>query len=97
MSPQSASAVDEIPKIASAAVSRIGDLWQAGSHRILCGNALEDRDLRKLMHELRARTQVDVTVRRWQAYTKRDAVLMGTRSTFDEVSAATHSTIRRRK
>jgi DNA modification methylase len=40
---------------------------------------------------------VDVAVRRWQAYTKRDAVLLGTRSTFDEVSAARHSTLQRRK
>jgi DNA modification methylase len=31
---------------------------------------------------------VDVAVRRWQAFTKRDAVLTGTTSTFDEVMAA---------
>jgi DNA modification methylase len=31
---------------------------------------------------------VDVAVRRWQAYTRRDAVLNGTSETFDEVAAA---------
>jgi DNA modification methylase len=29
---------------------------------------------------------VDVAVRRWQAYTKRDAVLEGTGKTFDELA-----------
>jgi DNA modification methylase len=31
---------------------------------------------------------VDVAIRRWQEYTKRDAVLSGTRQTFEEVAAA---------
>lgn len=31
---------------------------------------------------------VDVCIRRWQAYTKRDAVLDGTRQTFDELEAS---------
>jgi len=31
---------------------------------------------------------VDAVVRRWQAFTKRDAVLAGTDATFDEVAAA---------
>jgi DNA modification methylase len=31
---------------------------------------------------------VDVAVRRWQAYTRRDAVLTGTRETFDEAALA---------
>jgi hypothetical protein len=30
---------------------------------------------------------VDVAVRRWQAFTKRDATLAGTKQTFDEVTA----------
>jgi DNA modification methylase len=34
---------------------------------------------------------VDVIVRRWQAYTKRDAVLQGSGQTFEEI-AATRST-----
>ena len=35
---------------------------------------------------------VDVAVRRWQAYTKRDAVLRDTGQTFEEVSAARSKT-----
>jgi DNA modification methylase len=31
---------------------------------------------------------VDVTIRRWQAYTRRDAVLKSTGQTFDEVAEA---------
>ena len=31
---------------------------------------------------------IDVAVRRWQGYTKRDALLAGTNTTFDEVAAA---------
>ena len=34
---------------------------------------------------------VDVAVRRWQAYTKRDAFLAGTSTTFDEVTSARSS------
>ena len=35
---------------------------------------------------------VDAAVRRWQAFTKRDAVLAGTKKTFDETSAERFST-----
>jgi DNA methylase len=35
---------------------------------------------------------VDVAVRRWQAFMKRDAVLAGTNTTFDEVAAARSAT-----
>ncbi|WP_243288740.1 site-specific DNA-methyltransferase [Geothrix terrae] len=41
---------DEVPGIsAEAPVSRPGDLWLLGRHRVLCGNALEVGDLTKLM------------------------------------------------
>lgn len=32
---------DEIPQINGAAVSKLGQLWQLGDHRILCGSALD--------------------------------------------------------
>jgi DNA modification methylase len=35
---------------------------------------------------------IDVAVRRWQAYTKRDAILKGTGQTFDETAAARSKT-----
>ena len=41
---------------------------------------------------------VDVAVRRWQAYTRRDAILAGNDTIFDEVAAArSPETSRRRK
>jgi DNA modification methylase len=39
---------------------------------------------------------VDAALRRWQAFTRRDAVLAGTDTTFDEVTATRSSTKRRR-
>jgi DNA modification methylase len=35
-------------------------------------------------------TYVDVAIRRWQAYAKKDAVLDGDGQTFDEIAAARH-------
>lgn len=34
-------AADEVPETAAGAVSKPGDLWQLGNHRLLCGSALE--------------------------------------------------------
>ena len=47
-----ADAVPELP--ARPPISKIGDLWQLGRHRVLCGNALEHADLEALMGEERA-------------------------------------------
>lgn len=44
---------DEIPEVGPA-VSRRGDLWFAGRHRVLCGDACSEEDLRTLMGEDRA-------------------------------------------
>jgi DNA modification methylase len=40
--------LDEVPGLAKQAVSRRGDLWQLGSHRLLCGDARSETDLRRL-------------------------------------------------
>jgi DNA modification methylase len=40
---------DEIPQIANTPVSRSGDLYHLGEHRLMCGDALLDADVRKLM------------------------------------------------
>jgi ParB-like chromosome segregation protein Spo0J len=40
---------DELPEIAQKPVSLKGDLWLLGQHRLLCGDAKEDADLRKLI------------------------------------------------
>lgn len=41
--------LDEQPEIAKEAVSRRGDLWQLGNHRLLSGDARDETDLRRLM------------------------------------------------
>ena len=40
---------DEVPPLAQQAISKTGDLWQLGRHRLLCGNALSADDLRRVM------------------------------------------------
>jgi DNA modification methylase len=40
---------DELPAIAQTPVSRRGDLWQLGNHRLLCGDARTPADMHKLM------------------------------------------------
>jgi DNA modification methylase len=45
---------DEIPQIATTAVSRLGDLYHLDDHRLVCGDALLDADVRKLMGSARA-------------------------------------------
>jgi DNA modification methylase len=45
---------DEPPALADQAVSRRGDLWRLGDHRLLCGDSREEPDLRALMRRERA-------------------------------------------
>jgi DNA modification methylase len=46
--------LDELPEIATESVSRRGDLWLLGQHRLICGNATDPDDVRKLMGHERA-------------------------------------------
>src|SRR5205807_1322824 len=46
---------DIVPAVLPAVVSAVNDLWQAGHHRILCGNALQADSLSALMAGQRAR------------------------------------------
>lgn len=39
---------DETPEVEKVAISKVGDLWQLGRHRLLCGNATEAMDIAKL-------------------------------------------------
>ncbi len=41
--------LDDVPALAGPAVTRPGDLWQLGRHRLLCGNARSGADLTRLM------------------------------------------------
>ncbi len=45
---------DEVPVLAEQAVSRLGDLWRAGGHLVLCGDAREPTHFKKLMDDERA-------------------------------------------
>ena len=36
-------AADSLPAMSGPTISRVGDLWQLGPHRVLCGNALIER------------------------------------------------------
>ena len=40
---------DELPAVEAFPVSRAGDLWVCGPHRVLCGNATVDDDVAKLL------------------------------------------------
>jgi DNA modification methylase len=40
---------DELPTSQNEAISRQGDLWQLGDHRLLCGDARSANDVRRLM------------------------------------------------
>jgi len=44
---------DRVPEPAEAVVSRAGDLWQLGRHRLLCGDARSARDFAALLGEER--------------------------------------------
>jgi DNA modification methylase len=41
---------DRLPEISGSAVSVLGDLWQLGKHRVLCGNSLVAASYERLMH-----------------------------------------------
>ncbi len=40
---------DEVPEPPAVPVTRSGDLWQLGEHRLLCGNALDARAMQRLL------------------------------------------------
>jgi DNA modification methylase len=49
---------DEAPTVAEAAVSRLGDLWCLGSHRILCGDATSPADVKTLLYDVQPQLMV---------------------------------------
>jgi hypothetical protein len=40
---------DEVPRLSVDPVSRVGDLWLCGSHRVLCGDAINSESVRRLL------------------------------------------------
>lgn len=47
---------DQIPELAERVVTQLGDMWQLGQHRLLCGDARSSEDLSKLL----ANEKVDI-------------------------------------
>ena len=45
---------DEIPAIPDQATSKIGDLYQLGNHRLICGDSIKTEDVERLMDGARA-------------------------------------------
>jgi hypothetical protein len=45
---------DDLPEPSPIQVSRAGDMWQLGKHRVLCGDALEERSYSRLLGDERA-------------------------------------------
>jgi DNA modification methylase len=83
---------DELNEIADTAVSRQGDLWQSGSHRLLCGDACDVSHLAKLMGRERAamvfadppyNVQISATVGRGKIMHREFAVASGELSPSD--------------
>src|SRR5204863_5433666 len=57
MSTPDADPADAVPEVSSGPpVSKVGDLWLLGHHRVLCGNALDPEAFTALMAEERAAT-----------------------------------------
>ena len=42
-------AADDVPEVPSNPVSRPGDVWQIGAHRVICGDATDPAVVRTLM------------------------------------------------
>ena len=40
---------DEVPEVPVDAITKPGDLWILGEHRVLCGNSTKEDDIKKLM------------------------------------------------
>ncbi len=45
---------DLVPALAGSAVTRMGDIWQLGRHRLLCGDTRNTADMQRLMGDERA-------------------------------------------
>lgn len=51
-------AEEDVPKVPAAPVSRPGDLWQLGPHRLLCGDATRPDDVARLLGDVRPHLMV---------------------------------------
>lgn len=42
---------DDVPSVVATPVTRLGDIWTLGSHRLLCGDARSESDYARLLHD----------------------------------------------
>lgn len=47
--PEKADPLDAVPAVAETPITRLGDIWQIGPHRLICGNALERETYARLL------------------------------------------------
>jgi hypothetical protein len=47
---------DEVPEVEETPVSKTGDIWLLGDHRLMCGDSTEEDDVKKLMNGEKAGT-----------------------------------------
>lgn len=72
----SAAAEAKLPKATSgSAISRAGDLWRLGQHRLVCGEG----------GDARSYAAIDAAIQRWQSCSGNSATLAGSGQTFKEV------------
>lgn len=41
---------DEVPETPEEPISKLGDIWKLGNHRVMCGNSIDYEDVNKLMN-----------------------------------------------
>src|SRR5258707_236217 len=79
------------PPLPEAAVSRTGDLWVLGSHRVLCDDATSAEAVAQLTERVCYGIEldpkyVDVVIQRWQQLTGKKATLDGDGRAFEAVA-----------
>ena len=45
---------DEVPEAPEEPISKLGDIWKLGNHRVMCGNSVDYEDVHKLMDNKKA-------------------------------------------
>lgn len=45
---------DEVPEVQAEAITKTGDLWLLGEHRLLCGDSTKEEDVKRLMNGSKA-------------------------------------------
>lgn len=68
---------DDVPEPPKKPISKLGDVWELGEHRVMCGDSLKIEEVKRLIDknivmEL-SPAYVDVIVKRWEDFTGQKA------------------------